>query len=129
MANPRILIVDDSPVMRRIMVNTLKKAGFEQVEEAGDGQDALDKLKAGQFDFILTDWNMPVMDGLAFVSAVRSDEALKNLPVLMVTTRGFQEDVMEALKAGVNSYITKPFTPEIITKKIVEILEKVQTAR
>lgn len=118
----KILAVDDSPTMRRIIVNTLKRAGFEDVAEACDGKDALAKLKSDKFDFIITDWNMPEMDGLTFVTTVRSDPELKALPILMVTTRSVKEDIMQAIKAGVNNYIVKPFTPETIAEKITQVM-------
>jgi two-component system, chemotaxis family, chemotaxis protein CheY len=118
----KILAVDDSPTMRRIIVNTLKRAGYEDVAEAGDGKDALAKLKTEKFDFIITDWNMPEMDGLTFVTTVRADPELKALPILMVTTRSVKEDIMQAIKAGVNNYIVKPFTPETIAEKITQVI-------
>jgi two-component system chemotaxis response regulator CheY len=92
------------------------------VAEASDGKDALAKLKTDKFDFIITDWNMPEMDGLTFVTAVRSDPDLKGLPILMVTTRSVKEDIMQAIKAGVNNYIVKPFTPETIAEKITQVI-------
>ncbi len=122
MPDLKILAVDDSPTMRRIIVNTLKRAGYEDVAEASDGKDALAKLKTDKFDFIITDWNMPEMDGLTFVTAVRSDPDLKGLPILMVTTRSVKEDIMQAIKAGVNNYIVKPFTPETIAEKITQVI-------
>lgn len=125
MPNLKILAIDDSPTMRRIIVNTLKRAGFENVSEASDGKDALAKLKTDKFDFIITDWNMPEMDGLTFVNSVRSDPELQSLPILMVTTRSVKEDIMQAIKAGVNNYIVKPFTPETIAEKINQVLASV----
>jgi two-component system chemotaxis response regulator CheY len=125
LAELKILAVDDSPTMRRIIVNTLKRAGFNEVAEASDGKDALAKLKTEKFDFVITDWNMPEMDGLTFVTSIRSDPDLKALPVLMVTTRSVKEDIMQAIKAGVNNYIVKPFTPETIAEKINQVLTSV----
>ncbi len=125
MPNLKILAIDDSPTMRRIIVNTLKRAGFENISEASDGKDALAKLKTEKFDFIITDWNMPEMDGLTFVNNVRSDPELQSLPILMVTTRSVKEDIMQAIKAGVNNYIVKPFTPETIAEKINQVLASV----
>lgn len=122
MANLKILAVDDSPTMRRIIVNTLKRAGFEDVTEASDGKDALAKLKLETFNFVITDWNMPEMDGLAFVSQLRTMEQYKTLPVLMVTTRSVKDDIVEAMKAGVNNYIVKPFTPDTLKAKIEQVL-------
>ena len=122
MGDIKILAVDDSPTMRRIIINTLKRAGYPDVIEAQDGKDALAKLKVEKINFVITDWNMPEMDGLTFVATLRSMEEYKHLPVLMVTTRSVKEDIMEAMKAGVNNYIVKPFTPEILKAKIEQIL-------
>jgi len=121
----KILAVDDSPTMRRIIVNTLKRAGYENVIEATDGKDALARLKTEKFGFVITDWNMPEMDGLTFVTAIRADPEFKSMPVLMITTRSVKEDIIEAMKAGVNNYIVKPFTPEILAEKINQILASV----
>ena len=122
MPDLKILAVDDSPTMRRIIVNTLKRAGFNDVAEASDGKDALAKLKTEKYDFVITDWNMPEMDGLTLVTTVRSDPELQAMPILMVTTRCVKEDIMQAIKAGVNNYIVKPFTPETIAEKINQVL-------
>ncbi len=122
MADLKILAVDDSPTMRRIIINTLKRAGFEDVIEASDGKDALAKMKVEKPNFVITDWNMPEMDGLAFINALRSQAEYANLPVLMVTTRSVKEDIVDAMKAGVNNYIVKPFTPEILKAKIDQML-------
>jgi two-component system chemotaxis response regulator CheY len=121
----KILAVDDSPTMRRIIVNTLKRAGYDDVTEASDGKDALAKMKVEQFNFVITDWNMPEMDGLTFVSQVRSLDEFKDLPILMVTTRSVKDDIIEAMKAGVNNYIVKPFTPETLGEKIGQVLKSV----
>jgi two-component system chemotaxis response regulator CheY len=120
----RILAVDDSPTMRRIIINTLKRAGYTDVLEAHDGKDALAKIRVDKIDFVITDWNMPEMDGLTFVSNLRSSEDTKNLPVLMITTRSVKDDIVDAMKAGVNNYIVKPFTPDTLKAKIQEILSK-----
>lgn len=122
MSDLKILAVDDSPTMRRIIINTLKRAGFNNVVEATDGKDALAKMKVEKVDFIITDWNMPEMDGLTFVSNIRSKSEYKELPVLMVTTRSVKDDILEAMKAGVNNYIVKPFTPDTLKEKIESIL-------
>ncbi|HKK21155.1 MAG TPA: response regulator [candidate division Zixibacteria bacterium] len=122
MAELKILAVDDSPTMRRIIINTLKRAGFNDVVEASDGKDALAKLKVEQINFIITDWNMPEMDGLALVTTLRSSDEYKNMPILMVTTRSVKDDILEAMKAGVNNYIVKPFTPDTLKQKIEQIL-------
>jgi len=118
----RILIVDDSPTMRRILVNTVIKAGFSDVKEAEDGKDGLAKLLAGEYDLLMTDWNMPNMNGLELVQAVRTDDKLKSLPILMVTTRNMKEDIVNAIKAGVNGYIVKPFDAKTLNAKIAEIM-------
>lgn len=118
----RILAVDDSPTMRRIIVNTLKRAGFEDVLEAEDGKFALAKLKVERINFVITDWNMPEMDGLSLVTTMRQTPELKDIPVLMITTRSSKDDIVEALKAGVNNYIVKPFTPETLKQKMDQIL-------
>ena len=110
----RFLVVDDSPTMRRIVINALKNIGYTDIVEAEDGKDALAKLYAERIDFIITDWNMPNMGGLELTKAVRSDPNFANIPILMVTTRAMKEDVLEALQARVNNYIVKPFTPHVI---------------
>lgn len=124
MSQMKILAVDDSPTMRRIIINTLKRAGYSDVVEASDGKDALAKMKVRKVDFVITDWNMPEMDGLALVTTIRTSAEYKALPVLMVTTRSVKDDIVEALKAGVNNYIVKPFTPETLKQKIEECLAK-----
>lgn len=119
----KFLIVDDSQTMRRIVINLLKNIGYEEFVEASDGKDALVKLASDDsLNFVITDWNMPVLSGLELVKAIRSDEKYENLPVLMVTTRGVKEDIIEALKARVNNYVVKPFTPGILREKIDQIL-------
>lgn len=122
MADLKILAVDDSPTMRRIIINTLKRAGYNDVTEAENGKDALAKLKVHKFNFIITDWNMPEMDGLTFITTLRSTEEFKSVPVLMVTTRSVKDDIVEAMKAGVNNYIVKPFTPDTLKQKIEQVL-------
>ncbi len=123
MADLKILAVDDSPTMRRIIINTLKRAGYTDVQEATDGRDALAKMKVDTFDFVITDWNMPEMDGLTFVTNLRSEDSTKSIPILMVTTRSVKEDIVEAMKAGVNNYIVKPFTPVTLKEKIEQVLK------
>lgn len=123
-ADLKILAVDDSPTMRRIIVNTLKRAGFHNVIEASDGKDALVKLKIERPNFVITDWNMPEMDGLTFITTLRSIDEYKELPVLMVTTRSVKEDIVDAMKAGVNNYIVKPFTPDTLKAKIDQMVAK-----
>ena len=118
----KILAVDDSPTMRRIIINTLKRAGYNDVIEANDGKDALAKLKVEDINFVITDWNMPGMDGLTLITTLRSMDQYKKLPVLMVTTRSVKDDIMDALKAGVNNYIVKPFTPDTLKQKIEQVM-------
>ncbi|HMN16854.1 MAG: response regulator [Ignavibacteriota bacterium] len=119
----KFLIVDDSQTMRRIVVNSLKNLGYEDFVEASDGKDALLKLSADEtINFVITDWNMPVLSGLELIKAIRSDAKMGNTPVLMVTTRGVKDDIIEALKAKVNNYVVKPFTPAILREKIDQIL-------
>ena len=124
MAELKILAVDDSPTMRRIIINTLKRAGFNNVIEASDGKDALAKIKIERPNFVITDWNMPEMDGLTFITTIRAMDEYKELPVLMVTTRSVQEDIVSAMKAGVNNYIVKPFTPDTLKAKIDQMVGK-----
>jgi two-component system chemotaxis response regulator CheY len=111
--------------MRRIVINALKTFGYTEIVEAGDGQEGIDKLNAGEtVDFVITDWNMPNMTGLELTKAIRSDDKLKHLPILMVTTRGLKADIIEALKAKVNNYVVKPFTPAVLKEKMDAILNK-----
>ena len=126
MSDLKILAVDDSPTMRRIIVNTLKRAGYTEVTEAADGKDALAKMQIDKFNFVITDWNMPNMDGLTFVNKLRGDPDTKTLPILMVTTRSVKDDIVSALKAGVNNYVVKPFTPDTIKEKITDILVEIE---
>ena len=123
----RFLVVDDSPTMRRIVINALRSFGYDDIVEAADGQEALQKLESeGNIDFVITDWNMPNMTGLELTKAIRSHPKFSNLPILMVTTRGLKEDILQALQAKVNNYIVKPFTPNILKEKIEKILAKLQ---
>lgn len=117
----KILTVDDSATMRRIIINTLTKIGYENVVQAGHGKEALEKLDEGGVELIITDWNMPEMDGLEFVQHVRAG-AHAAIPILMVTTNAAKEDILSALQAGVNNYVVKPFTPETLKEKIQLIL-------
>jgi two-component system chemotaxis response regulator CheY len=119
----KFLVVDDSVTMRRIVVNSLKNLGYNDYVEANDGNDALAKLNAdSSVNFVITDWNMPNMTGLELTQAIRGDAAKNNLPILMVTTRGVKEDIVQALQARVNNYVVKPFTPQILKEKIDQIL-------
>jgi two-component system chemotaxis response regulator CheY len=109
--------------MRRIVANSLKSIGYENFVEASDGKEALTKLNSDDtINFVITDWNMPEVSGLELVKAIRSDEKKQSIPILMVTTRGLKEDILEALQAKVNNYIVKPFTPQILREKIEQIL-------
>lgn len=120
----KILLVDDSPTMRRILQNSLKHLGYEDISEAENGRDALSMLHADQYNFIVTDWNMPEMDGLTFVKTLKEESEFAAIPILMVTTRSQQEDVIEAMRAGVNNYVIKPFTPQVLKQKIDAILAR-----
>ena len=124
--NMPILVVDDFNTMRRIIKTCLKQLNFENISEAVDGVDALEKLKAGDFKFVVSDWNMPNMMGIDLLRAVRSDEKLKKLPFLMVTAEAQQENVIEAAKAGVSNYIIKPFTADILQTKMEAIFSKLK---
>ncbi len=125
--NMKILVVDDFSTMRRIVKNVLKQIGFEKLEEAEDGAQAYSKLQNGNFDFVVSDWNMPNLDGMGLLKKIRSDEKLKDLPVLMVTAEAEKEKVVEAIKAGVNNYIVKPFTAEVLKEKMDKIFEKLNS--
>jgi two-component system chemotaxis response regulator CheY len=121
--NMKVLVVDDMSTMRRIVKNILKQLGFTNLEEAENGQDALNKLKAEPYGFVVSDWNMPVMMGIDLLRSIRADEALKHIPVLMVTAEAQKENLMEAIKAGVSNYIVKPFTAETMQEKINKIFK------
>lgn len=120
----KILVVDDFPTMRRIIRNLLKELGFENVDEAEDGQMALDKLRNGSFEFVVSDWNMPNLDGLAMLQQIRADPAMAKLPVLMVTAEAKKENIIAAAQAGANGYVVKPFTAATLEEKLNKIFEK-----
>lgn len=122
----KILIVDDFSTMRRIIKNLLRDLGFNNTMEADDGSTALPMLKNGDFDFLITDWNMPNMPGIDLLREVRKDERLKSLPVLMVTAEAKRDQIVEAAEAGVNGYIVKPFTAETLKEKIEKIFERIE---
>ena len=124
----RILVVDDFSTMRRIIKNLLRDLGLNNTQEADDGLTALPMLKAGGFDFLITDWNMPGMQGIDLLRAVRADDQLKALPVLMVTAEQKREQIVAAAEAGVNGYIIKPFTATTLKEKIDKIFERVAAA-
>jgi len=117
----KVLVVDDFATMRRIVKGVLKQRGFSKIIEAQDGSDALDMLKKEPVGLIVSDWNMPNMTGLELLKAVKGDDSLKDIPFVMVTAEGMKENVVEAVKAGVNNYIVKPFTPETFTEKIESV--------
>ena len=120
----KFLVVDDSPTMRRVVKSTLQRIGYDDAVEAEDGIDGLRKLKENVIDFVITDWNMPNLNGLEFVKVIRSRESYyQNIPILMITTRGNQDDVLQAIKVKVNNYIVKPFTPYLLNEKIDSILK------
>lgn len=120
----KILVVDDFLTMRRIVRNLLKQLGYENIVEAEDGEQAYVKLKGGGFGFVISDWNMPVLDGLGLIGKVRSDPELKDLPFLMVTAEAEKAKVIEAIRAGVSNYVVKPFTAEVLKEKIEKIFAK-----
>ncbi|HEY5806976.1 MAG TPA: chemotaxis response regulator CheY [Povalibacter sp.] len=119
----KFLVVDDFSTMRRIIKNLLIDLGYANVTEADDGQTALPMLQAGNFDFLITDWNMPGMPGLDLLKAVRADARLAKMPVLMLTAEAKREQIIEAAQAGVNGYVIKPFTAVTLKEKIDKILE------
>ena len=124
--NMKILIVDDFSTMRRIIKNLLRDLGFNNTDEADDGNTGLPKLQSGNFDFLVTDWNMPGMTGIDLLRAVRADEKLKTLPVLMVTAEAKKEQIILAAQEGVNGYIVKPFTAQTLKEKIDKIFARIE---
>ncbi|MGM0592955.1 MAG: chemotaxis response regulator CheY [Pseudomonadota bacterium] len=123
--NIKILVVDDFSTMRRIIKNLLRDLGFNNTDEADDGTTALPKLQGGNFDLLITDWNMPGMQGIDLLKAVRADPKLANMPVMMVTAEQKKDQIIEAAKAGVNGYIVKPFTAATLKEKMEKIFERV----
>ncbi|MBL8505136.1 MAG: chemotaxis response regulator CheY [Methylobacillus glycogenes] len=130
MANPntKFLVVDDFSTMRRIVRNLLKELGYNNVDEAEDGVMALAKLRSGNFEFVVSDWNMPNMDGLTMLQQIRADPALSHLPVLMVTAEAKKENIIAAAQAGANGYVVKPFTAATLDEKLGKIFEKLEKA-
>lgn len=122
----KILIVDDFSTMRRIIRNLLRDLGYTNTAEAADGKKALPMLQEGHFDFLVTDWNMPIMDGFDLLKAVRADDKLSELPVLMVTAEAKREQIVAAAQAGVNGYVVKPFTAAALQDKIETIFDRIQ---
>ena len=123
----KFLVVDDSATMRRIVVNSLQRIGFNEVVEAGDGREALDQFDAS-VKFVITDWNMPNMNGIDLARSIRARDDGKAVPILMVTTRSVREDIVAAVEAGVNNYIVKPFTPQVLKEKIDQLLGTAATS-
>ncbi len=119
---PKVLVVDDSATIRRIIKNTLERIGYPDVVEAENGIDALTKLKEGDISLVMTDWNMPEMDGITLVKSIRASDKFGTVPIIMVTTEAEKSEVMEALQLGVNDYIVKPFTPDILKEKIEKVM-------
>lgn len=120
----KILVVDDFPTMRRIIRNLLKDLGFENVDEAEDGAQGLEKLRNSTFELVVSDWNMPNMDGLEMLKNIRQDPALAKLPVLMVTAEAKKENIIAAAQAGANGYVVKPFTAATLEEKLNKIFEQ-----
>ncbi len=123
-ADLKFLIVDDFSTMRRIVRNLLKEAGFPNADEAEDGVAALQKLRTTPFNFVVSDINMPNMNGFELLSQVRADAALKHLPVLMITAEARKEDIVMAAQGGASGYIVKPFTKATLEEKVTKILQK-----
>ncbi len=124
--NLKFLVVDDFSTMRRIVRNLLKELGFANIDEAEDGVVALQKLRGSRFDFVISDWNMPNMDGMALLQNIRSDEALKKIPVLMVTAEAQKENIVAAAKAGASGYVVKPFTAVTLEEKLNKIFQNME---
>jgi len=120
----KFLVVDDFSTMRRIVRNLLKELGFTNVDEAEDGAVAWQKLQGGGFDFVVSDWNMPNMDGLTLLQTIRADANFKGLPVLMITAEAKKENIIAAAQAGASGYIVKPFTAATLNEKLAKIFEK-----
>ena len=124
--NMKFLVVDDFSTMRRIVRNLLKELGFSNVHEAEDGIEALKKLRAEPFDFVVSDWNMPNMTGIDLLREIRKDDGLKHLPVLMVTAEAKKENIIEAAQAGASGYVVKPFTAVTLDEKLKKIFTTMQ---
>jgi two-component system chemotaxis response regulator CheY len=122
--NMKVLVVDDFSTMRRIVKNLLRDLGFTNIQEADDGSTALPMLQNGDFDFVVTDWNMPGMQGIDLLKAIRADSSLAHIPVLLITAEAKKEQIIMAAQAGVNGYIVKPFTAGTLKTKIDKIFER-----
>jgi two-component system chemotaxis response regulator CheY len=118
----KILVVDDFSTMRRFIRGILEQLGYTEVEEADDGDSALEKLRGTRFNLVIADWNMPRMNGLDLVRAIRADEGLKTIPVLMVTAEASKENIIEAVKSGASGYVVKPFSSDVLKEKIEKVL-------
>jgi two-component system, chemotaxis family, chemotaxis protein CheY len=125
--NMKFLVVDDFSTMRRIVRNLLKELGFVNVDEAEDGAVGLRKLQEGNFDFVVSDWNMPNMDGLAMLKNIRASDKLKTIPVLMVTAEAKKENIVAAAQAGASGYIVKPFTAATLDEKLNKIFQNMES--
>ena len=126
--NERFLIVDDFPTMRRIITGLLKELGYTYFVEAENGEEGLARLRGGSIDFVISDWNMPVMDGLAMLKQIRADETTRSLPVLIVTAEAKKENIIAAAQAGASGYIVKPFTAATLQEKLGKIFDKLAAA-
>jgi len=122
--NMKVLVVDDFSTMRRIVKNLLRDLGFTNIQEADDGSTALPMLQGGDFDFVVTDWNMPGMQGIDLLKAIRADASLSHIPVLLITAEAKKEQIVMAAQAGVNGYIVKPFTAGTLKTKLDKIFER-----
>jgi two-component system chemotaxis response regulator CheY len=122
--NMKVLVVDDFSTMRRIVKNLLRDLGFTNIQEADDGSTALPMLQGGDFDFVVTDWNMPGMQGIDLLKAIRADSSLAHIPVLLITAEAKKEQIVMAAQAGVNGYIVKPFTAATLKTKLDKIFER-----
>jgi len=120
----KVLVVDDFSTMRRIVKNLLRDLGFTNIQEADDGSTALPMLQGGDFDFVVTDWNMPGMQGIDLLKAIRADASLSHIPVLLITAEAKKEQIVMAAQAGVNGYIVKPFTAATLNTKLDKIFER-----
>jgi len=119
----RVLFAEDSPTMRRIIANSLRRLGFADIIEAENGVDALSKLEGHKIDLVITDWNMPEMNGADLVKTLRSMPEYGEVPIVMITTRGMKDDVMTAMRLGVNGYVIKPFTPDVLRTKLELVMK------
>ena len=122
--NMKVLVVDDFSTMRRIVKNLLRDLGFTNIQEADDGSTALPMLQGGDFEFVVTDWNMPGMQGIDLLKAIRADSSLAHIPVLLITAEAKKEQIVMAAQAGVNGYIVKPFTAATLKTKLDKIFER-----